>query len=60
MIRDKINSFLRLVMLCTLRDWNIVFVVIAIFVLGTTLHGVGFGLILTSCMSLIYWFLYKA
>ena len=38
----------------------------ALFAFGQTvaiaaiLHGVGFGLILTSCMSLLYWFLYKA
>ena len=48
------------VMLWIKSNWKIVFVVTVMFILGTILHGWMYGLILTTFMNTLYWFLYRA
>ena len=42
-----------------IENWNILFVIVGLFILGSILHGCLFGIILTLVMSLLFKLLYR-
>lgn len=51
----KINKLLAIL----IKNWNIVIVIIALFICFSILNGIVYGIIATILMTAFYYFLYK-